>query len=311
MAGLVGLGLVLFSGGCMAESANIEVGDVKWQRDLDAAYDLSKESGKPVLILFQEVPGCAGCQKFGREVLSHPRVVEAIESEFVPVLVHNNKPGRDAEILKSFGEPAWNYQVIRFLDSGGKDIIPRKDQVWTVEAVAARMVEALEKADRSVPRYLRALAGKKLAGNLKQAAFAMYCFWTGELKLGGIEGVITTEAGWLAGREVTLVAYDESVLPFQKLLQHAVAVDCADQVFLADQDERALVEKTRLKVGELTADYRKASSSDQKKQISGTMFEKIDLSPMQATKVNVLARSRPEEALKWLSPQQISALENR
>lgn len=160
IAGLLGLGLVLLSVGCIAELTNIEVGKVKWNRDLDAAYDWSRETGKPVLILFQEVPGCAGCQKFGREVLSHPRVVEAIESEFVPVLVHNNKPGRDAEILKHFGEPAWNYQVIRFLDSGGEDIIPRKDQVWTVEAVAARMVEALEKTDRSIPGYLRGLAGE-------------------------------------------------------------------------------------------------------------------------------------------------------
>ena len=35
----------------------VEVGNVHWGRDFDAALKMSAESGKPVLILFQEVPG--------------------------------------------------------------------------------------------------------------------------------------------------------------------------------------------------------------------------------------------------------------
>ncbi len=35
----------------------IEVGDVHWGRDFDAALEMSAKSGKPVLVLFQEVPG--------------------------------------------------------------------------------------------------------------------------------------------------------------------------------------------------------------------------------------------------------------
>ena len=38
-------------------AAAVEVGTVKWGRDLDAALASSKESGKPVFVLFQEVPG--------------------------------------------------------------------------------------------------------------------------------------------------------------------------------------------------------------------------------------------------------------
>ena len=136
---------------------NIEVGDVEWGRDLEGAYAASEKSGKPVLVLFQEVPGCAGCQKFGREVLSHPQIVEAIETEFEPVVVYNNRKGEDAAILKSFGEPAWNYQVIRFLNSKGEDMIPRRDKIWTTEALAARMIEALESRGRTVPDYLNSL----------------------------------------------------------------------------------------------------------------------------------------------------------
>jgi hypothetical protein len=136
----------------------IEIGNVRWGRDLDQALKNSADTGKPVLILFQEIPGCSGVRKFGREVLTNPALVEAIENEFHPVLVYNNrKGGRDEKLLKQFNEPAWNYQVIRFLDAEGRDTIPRRDRIWTLTGVAARMVEALTAANRPVPDYLESL----------------------------------------------------------------------------------------------------------------------------------------------------------
>jgi hypothetical protein len=38
-------------------SSPIELGRVNWGRDLDVAKTRSRETGKPVLVLFQEVPG--------------------------------------------------------------------------------------------------------------------------------------------------------------------------------------------------------------------------------------------------------------
>ena len=35
----------------------VEIGTVHWGRDFDGALKMSAESGKPVLVLFQEVPG--------------------------------------------------------------------------------------------------------------------------------------------------------------------------------------------------------------------------------------------------------------
>ncbi len=137
----------------------IEAGNVRWGRDLDAALENSAKTGKPVLVLFQEIPGCSGVQKFGREVLTNPSLVEAIENEFLPVLVYNNrKGGVDEKHLKRFQEPPWNYQVIRFLDAEGRDVIPRKDRIWTTNGVASRMVDALKAANRTVPQYLNTLA---------------------------------------------------------------------------------------------------------------------------------------------------------
>lgn len=40
-----------------APKQRIEVGLVRWGRDLEVAQKESAESGKPILLLFQEVPG--------------------------------------------------------------------------------------------------------------------------------------------------------------------------------------------------------------------------------------------------------------
>ena len=143
----------------------IEVGDVRWGRDFDAASANSAKTGKPVLVLFQEIPGCSGVKKFGREVLTNPSLVEAIENEFIPVLIYNNRDGgMDQKLLKRFQEPAWNYQVIRFINAAGYDIIPRKDRVWTTSGVASRMIEALTAVNRPVPKYLKDLTKAEQGG---------------------------------------------------------------------------------------------------------------------------------------------------
>lgn len=112
-----------------------------------------------MLVLFQEIPGCSGVRKFGREVLTNPLLVRAIEDEFIPIRVYNNRRSdRDRALLERCREPAWNFQVIRFVDADGEDRIPRKDRGWTTSGVAERMVQALVAADRPDPDYLEDLA---------------------------------------------------------------------------------------------------------------------------------------------------------
>ena len=60
----------------------------------------------------------------------NPLLVEAVETEFVPVAVFNNRGGRDRQVLQRFGEPAWNNPVVRFVDAEGRDLIERADGVW-------------------------------------------------------------------------------------------------------------------------------------------------------------------------------------
>ena len=107
-------------------------------------------------------------------MLSHPLLVEAIHDAFEPVVIHNNRSGEDAKILARYKEPAWNNPVVRFLDVGGEDLVPRRDGIYTVPGIAARMVLALTAARRPVPEFLRLLALAKRPQFLTKATFAMF-----------------------------------------------------------------------------------------------------------------------------------------
>jgi rhodanese-related sulfurtransferase len=159
-----------------------------------------------------------------------------------------------------------------------------------------------------VPAYLRLLVAEH-SPRLKQAVFTMFCFWTGEMALGQIDGVVTTEAGFMGGREVTLVRYDPAVISLPKLIAAAEKVECANAVHVPAGD-LAEAKASRLKVGTASG-YRAAPAADQKKQIGGTAVEKLRLGGAQATKVNAWIRADAAQALSFLSPAQKAALRAR
>ena len=246
-----------------------------------------------------------------REVLRHPLIVEASEDLFHPVVVYNNRKGTDRELLKRFNEPAWNYQVIRFLDSHAADLIPRKDKVWTLGGVAARMVQALQAAKRPVPKYLEALAQQQ-TDSKAVAAFAMPCFWSGEVALGGIEGVVATEAGWLERREVVLVTYRTDAVALEDLVNKAMEVKCAMKVYVPKEEQVAIAQEAGAKsAGTFTIkQYKTAKPEDQKRKIVRLPIGSVPgLCPMQLTKINALFWADREAALEWLSPRQKALLE--
>lgn len=282
----------------VARTQPIETGTVEWTRELNDALSLSEETGRPVFALFQEVPGCAGCKQFGADVLSNPHVVEAIEREFVPLLIHNNAGGRDAEVLQAFGEPAWNYQVVRFLDSSGADIIDRRDRVWKTGPLLARMVAALEVAGREVPDHIRLLE-QEHSEFLDEAFLAQPCFWVGEMEIGQIEGVVLTEAGFMHGHEVTRVLFDRRALMLDDLYEQAARRNVASAVF---SDSDALTRLSRKASTKTTGRYRKAPASDQKRQLGRNVTGSYTES--QLTKLNAFSRTRRGDADRFLFPSQ-------
>ena len=282
----------------------VEVGVVRWGRDLDEARRHSRDTGKPIFALFQEVPGCAGCKQFGRDVLSDRVVVDAIEELFVPLLIHNNSPGRDGEICEMFGEPSWNYQVVRFLDADGADIIARQDRVWDTGPLVARMVATLEQAGRPVPAYLR-LIEQEHSERLRRVHFAQGCFWVGETEIGQIDGVVATSAAFMGGHEVTSVWFDPAVVTLVSLTEQCVARGVASAVFADPAGIAELADGGYAAHPIDEPSHRVALGRDQKRQI-GSVVRRGDLSEAQLTKLNAFLPISRDLAAQYLPPSRRS-----
>ena len=57
LAALLMVGVTLSQNGNSSGKQPVELGTVKWSRDLETTLASAKKSGKPVFLLFQEVPG--------------------------------------------------------------------------------------------------------------------------------------------------------------------------------------------------------------------------------------------------------------
>jgi Thioredoxin-like len=222
----------------------IELGHVRWLRSLDSATVLARRTNRPILILFQEVPGCANCTRFGSGTLQHPLIVEAIEEHFVPLCIFNNRKGADAAALDYFDELAWNNPVVRIVTYDGTDEVPRMDDFRSSAALVEGIYTALKRRGRVIPDYLRLLHAELLARErgTQVATFSMSCFWSGEGALGQLEGVIESEPGYQDGREVVRVVYDSMVIQladFQKITQPKGITACArNEGFRSDRQPK-------------------------------------------------------------------------
>ena len=187
-----------------------ELGEVAWLRDYDRGLALAAEQRKPVLLLFQEVPGCSTCVRFGQDVLTHPLMVELIADRFIPVAIFNNRPGRDAELLDRYNEPSWNNPVVRFLAPDGAELLPKLADRYDALGLHEKITAALEMAGGDVPGYFRLLGRDLLLeyGLGERVTYMTPCFWSGETSLAQHPAVITTDAGWVDGEEVVRVRFD-------------------------------------------------------------------------------------------------------
>lgn len=259
----------------------VELGQVRWLRDYAAARAQARREGKPLAVLFDEVPGCATCTGYGERALSHPLVVEALERHAVPVLVRNNVEGAERAILKRFGEPTWANPSLRVVDPKDERTLARVAGDYTSAGLLGALARTLAPEGR--PAWLAAHA--PLGKPLRTDTFSMHCFWTGERVLGRLPGVVKTRTGWQGGVEVVEVTYAPSLLSPKRLAAAAQAGSC-----------RAAPK------GQL-----RATPQDDKYSLKRTPYRYVPLSPLQASRINALG-GQGEAARALLSPAQVELL---
>jgi len=284
----------------------VELGTINWSRNFDEAIARSKADDKPILILFQEVPGCATCRNYGNDVLSHPLIRDAAENLFVPVAIYNNIEGKDRDVLNSFKEPTWNNPVVRIVDNRRKALAERVNGDYSAAGLVDAMVTALKAAKKSVPPYLALLHDELTARNsgaVEQATFAMHCFWEGEIQLGKLDGVIATQAGWLEGEEVVDVWFDTRRIDFKKVLNEAKKVRCARRVFARSEQQKKTATPI---VGDAIQMTNATARPDKepKYYLGKSSYRFVPMTPAQACRVNAALRDAKMQPDNYLSPSQ-------
>lgn len=273
----------------------VELGQVHWLRDYDEALTRSEEKNLPVFMFFQEVPGCHTCSTFGNEVMSHPLIVEAIETHFIPLVVYNNKGGSDARVLKKYNEPTWNNPVVRIVNSNGTDIVKRHSGAYEPSAVVITIQNALLASNQIAPKYLNLLQ-QELSDYTEEAVLSMYCFWTGEKEIGSMQGVQSTQAGYMNGTEVVKVSYNPDQISYAELVSESSKKRCADKVYTNNNEEKSIAKNKNIP-SKGTNKYR--VDGQDKYYLSQTDYQSIPMLKIQATKANALVAKRqsPEDVL--------------
>lgn len=258
-----------------------ELGAVPWRRGFDEARAEAAHTNKPLLVLFNEVPGCSTVNAYADEVLQNPIVVDAA-SLFVTVFVSNNDGDGaaahgDRAVLAKYGEPTWNNPVLRIVDADGAMLAPRITHDSGASGLLRAMVTSLEASKHVVPPWLRIVADESRPSVTK--TFACSCFWEGEASLGALDGVRTTEAGFVNGREVVRVTLDAA--------------------------RASEVERTARTLGyrDVSGDFTRAPKSDDKHTLTRTEWARIAMTPAQRTRVNA-ALAAGEDPRALLAPSQ-------
>ncbi len=282
-----------------------ELGNVHWYRSYDKAIKSAKAQNKPVFILFQEVPGCATCKNYGNNLLTHPHIVETIETYFIPLVIYNNKGGDDADILRKFNEPSWNNPVARIIDPDAEsDIVKRLNGRYDMESLVSFVSNGIIESGSLIPEYFNLLHQEVAARDIRETHLSMYCFWSGEKALGTLDGVLSTKAGFMNGTEVVKVKYDANQVAEDKLISFAAGKQCADAVYTNDKREEKAAQKNNIRT---KSEGKFRPDSQPKYYTYNTDYRYLPMTSLQALKVNN-AISKRESQDEFLSPRQIEVL---
>ena len=98
-----------------------------------------------------------------------------------------------------------------------------------------------------IPNYLDLLYQEESSVDLRETHLSMYCFWSGEKNLAGLQGVVATRSGYMNGTEVVKVKYDAGKVSEDKLISFASQQKCADAIYTNDKREEKVAKKLKIK----------------------------------------------------------------
>jgi hypothetical protein len=275
----------------------------------------SSRTSRPVLLVQAEIPGDTDA---GSEIFSHPLIVEAADSLFITVF--NKDEDYSCSASRSASGKSRRTRV-GFFDELAHEIVQSLSaDMLTRAGIAEAMIATLKACRQPVPKYLRLLYDEE-KGQIKSgpvglpvpcyhsAVFGMDDSTLGEVEFAGLEGVISTRAGFVTRQKTVKVVYDAGRICFGSVIHYALKRKVGDIIYYKTNDERiaALIEIARVKKISKVAEFpgNIQVDNDSKRALQKSPLRFVPLTGLQATRANRLAHlNRFDEAMHLLSPRQ-------
>jgi uncharacterized protein YyaL (SSP411 family) len=119
----------------LAATASLAGTGVPWQSWSDAAFDQARKTNKLVLVDLS-AEWCAYCRKMDETTWRNPAVLAAIEQDYVPIQIVDEKDPELAERYRQHGRPA-----VIIMDADGKELMRKRGYMkpqwmeWMLQAV--------------------------------------------------------------------------------------------------------------------------------------------------------------------------------
>lgn len=117
-------------------SAALAGGAVPWQNWSDAAFSQAREGNKLILVDLS-AEWCAFCKKMDATTWQDPRVLAAIDKDYVPIKIVDEQDPELAARYRQYGRPA-----VIILDAEGTELMRKRGYMkaqwmeWMLQAVA-------------------------------------------------------------------------------------------------------------------------------------------------------------------------------
>ena len=243
----------------------------------------------------------AGDIDAGMTVFSHPLVVEALETLFVGYCTLPDETGVSSTGCTTLNIS--NERGTRLLSVGGKDL--------SLASAVKAICSTLEQTGSHVPQYLDLLLDEVNTSTttLRTALFLVSDTSQAEVFCAGIDPVLSTRVGKVAGRTAIELAYDARHIGFAMLVRKVLELDSVQSVCYQTNDQRvsARVEVSRVikpvTVDKYESDFEESLSS--KAALRGTPMRFVPMTRLQALRANrLISLGQFNKAVNLLSPRQ-------
>lgn len=298
----------------LVKNQHAELGYLNFQcLSMTDAIKRASDMAKPILCVHADFPGDIHA---GREIFSHPLIVEACESLFISVYP------KEAEIERRI-QPQSRLSgktLVRLLDRSANEVTSIISDKLTRAGLLEKMIETLEFCEQPVPTYLSILleeercfsevgVGVKRRTTDRRCAFAVDNAAVAEVEFAGLDGVIATRTGWIDRTSAVEVTFDSKRLSYGCLVRFALKQSICTVIYFCNNEERiaAQVEVERVNGSTRFQSYMGMiqPDCDPKHALRMTPLRFVPLTDLQATRVNRLVHiGKFNEATHLLSPRQ-------